>query len=53
MMKVFAAADKDGDGVLTAEEYKTAFHEHGLHVGTIHIYQCSVIFAYFIQMKSG
>ena len=24
---------KDGDGILTAEEYKTAFHKHGVFVG--------------------
>ena len=25
--------EKDGDGILTAEEYKTAFHKHGVFVG--------------------
>jgi len=32
LMKAFAQADKDGDGILTAEEYKTTFHEHGIFV---------------------
>ena len=27
--------DQDGDGILTAEEYRRTFHEHGLFVGKV------------------
>ena len=29
---------QDGDGILTAEEYKTTFHEHGIFVGQKYFY---------------
>ena len=36
----------NGDGILTAEEYKTAFHEHGVFVGK----EPSVIFDRFDRL---
>ena len=29
----YNALFEDGDGILTVEEYKAAFHEHGVFVG--------------------
>lgn len=33
MMEAFGAADKNGDGVLSVDEYCEIFHSHGLSIG--------------------
>ena len=33
LTKVYFLIYQDGDGILTAEEYRRTFHEHGLFVG--------------------
>ena len=41
---------KDGDGILTAEEYKTAFHKHRVFVGEeplVIFIRCELLFVYF------
>jgi len=36
--EAFGAADKNGDGVLTADEYSEIFQSHGLSIGIIKIF---------------